>query len=243
MWFSASLALAAWPVDATLTPPTPEVPACWTPPRVMISAGHGAPGNHGNTGVWGQREEKVTEDLALDLQRRLAPHVDVVLSRAVGERPSYDQRVERATAADVLWLIELHTDWRGGGTVWADSPYGEVHRHPDAPGFSVLYKHDGPLTDQRQALARALATRLSAMGLPAYDGRDYGTKYDRDEVAGVFRDNRGLLMLRRPTMPSVILEVHHALDPLETLHWRTEPVRAAFAATVLDALIGLRGCP
>lgn len=237
-------AFGGWPEDPTLRPLSMEVPACFGRPTVMISAGHGAPDNHGNTGVWGQREEDVTLALADDLAERLSPHVDVVLARSGDERPTYDARIAKLHASGADWLVELHTDWRVGTTPWAESPFGPVYRTEGAAGFSVLYRHQGPLAEGRQTLARSLARQLLAIGLPAYDGRDYMAVYDRDtEVDGVFLDLRGLRMLWKPRVPSAIIEVHHASDPVETLHWRTEPVRAAFATAVLAGLVDARGCP
>ncbi|MEZ4316894.1 MAG: hypothetical protein R3F61_05310 [Myxococcota bacterium] len=61
--------------------------------------------------------------------------------------------------------------------------------------------------------------------------------YDRDEVTGVHIDRRGLMMLREPTVPSVIVETHNAKHFEESLRWREERTREAFVRAVTDGLI------
>lgn len=216
MWLSVSAALAT------------------CAPSVMLSAGHGAPGNDGNLGVHGQREADVTLELALDLALRLAPDVRIRQARDRGERPSYEERLLRLQYAPVQAMVELHTDWRDGGSVWADSPWGEVYRNDGSPGFTVLFSEEAPAGSRE--LARAIARRMVGEGFMPYDGRSYGDKYDADEVPGVFVDRRGLMMLRRPAKPAVIVETHHAIDFEESLAWRTPEVHLRFAEAMRAAL-------
>lgn len=219
-----------------------EVPACWVPPVVMFSAGHGTADNDGNLGVHAQREADVVLELTLDLVDRLGSHVVPVLSRAAGERPTYDERLTRLSASQAVAFVEIHTDARAGGAVWADSPWGEVVRNDTAPGFSVLFDDRNALAPQATSLARALARAMRDAGLQPYT-LGYAEKYDGDEVPGVYRDRRGLKMLRLATAPAVLIETHHALDFDESLAWRTAEVRQTFARAVLAGLVAHIGCP
>lgn len=219
-----------------------SLPTCWIPPVILLSAGHGAPGNLGNLGVHGQREADVTLELALDLKARLEPHVVVELARKPGESPSYDDRLAQQATSRAVLFVELHTDARSGGAVWADSPWGEVVWNDEAPGFSVLYDDRNALAPKAASLARSLARAMTNAGLTTYI-QGYADKYDFDEVPGVYRDRRGLKMLRNPTVPAVLIETHHALDFDESLAWRTDEVKQAFANAVLDGLIAYVGCP
>lgn len=230
-------------------PAEAPVPACWDPPVVMISAGHGgppmkagAPVNDGNLGVHGQREAVEMLALSLDLAERLEPHVRVVLSRQPGERVSYDRRLERLHASGAVALIELHSDTRCGDPyVWADSPWGEVYRCDDAPGFTVLYEDRNALGPRAASLARSLAEAMVGAGLTVYTG-GYGTLYDFDEVPGVYRDRRGLKMLGKPQVPAVIIETHSAIDWDESLLWREPETHARFAHAVLAGLVAHLPC-
>ena len=54
---------------------------------------------------------------------------------------------------------------------------------------------------------------MSLAGLTPYDGRDYpGLYLDDPAQAGAFIDRRYLFVLRKPEVPSVIVETHHFLD-------------------------------
>ena len=68
---------------------------------------------------------------------------------------------------------------------------------------------------------------MTESGFPAYSGADYRGLYRADDVPGCFIDIRpekkSVWMLRAsPSIPTVILETHHALDVEEVRRW-TEP--------------------
>lgn len=227
-----------WPGEGAPLHPPALRPAFGPRKTVFLSAGHGAGTNVGNIGAHGQLEEETTLAATLDLAQRLEAldRFDIVLARGPGERPSYARRLEHATRVKADVLVELHTDVRGTLYPWAQRPGGWVYRVDDEPGFSVLYSGQGPLEADRLALARALATALEATGFPPYSGVSYDGLYYTDDTPGVFKDRRGLFMLRRPTMPSVIVETHSAADYEESLRFREPRVHEAFALAVADAL-------
>jgi N-acetylmuramoyl-L-alanine amidase len=239
-WWVAAWAAAPWPTssDALVAVPLPaDGPRR---PVVLLSAGHAAGAtNRGNTGVHGQLEEETNLAAANDLAARLRAldRFDVVLAREGAERPSYDERIQRATAAGADLLLELHTDVRGELVPWAVGREGQtIYRVDNDPGFSVLYNDHAARADEREAVAVALAESLSAAGFPAYLGADYVGLYEGHTTPGVYRDRRGLKMLRGPPMPSVIVETHSAVDFDESLRFREARTQEVFAAAVAAAL-------
>src|SRR5262249_55614386 len=116
-------------------------------------------------------------------------------------------------------------------------------RNDETPGFSVLYsdRGDPALNAGRQSLARAVARRMALAGLGAYDGRDYPGLYLNDAVPGAFVDRRFLYVLRKPEVPSIIVETHHFLDLEESARWKEPRTLEAFAAAVAGALVEALG--
>jgi N-acetylmuramoyl-L-alanine amidase len=239
LWLCAALAgEPVWPsVDAPLTP-LPLRPAFGARKKVYLSAGHGTGRNTGNTGVHGQLEEETTLAAVLDLAERLQAldRFDIVLARKGDERPSYQARLDQAVRVGADVMVELHTDARGALYAWAKGPSGDVYRWDGSPGVAVLYNEGGPIGAERAELARALSRSLIATGFLAYDGVDYPGLYINDPTPGVFIDRRGLFMLRRPPIPSVIIETHNAVDYEESLRFREARVQEAFALAVADGL-------
>ncbi len=250
-----------WPAPgAPLTPPALEtlvVPAGGSRKaerriKVYVDAGHGAPGNTGARSAFCSSEADFTLDLAEDLSRRLREtgRFEVKQSRtrpkgnAKPLQPRYQSRVKEAQAWGADVLISLHFDVRGSPVAWQPTGTGAwCWRNDETPGFSVLISDDAeePLLGRRRALARAVAEGMSQTGFLAYDGWDYTGLYDADETPGVFIDRRPpgsrVYLLRRPKVPSIIIETHHALDIAEATRWREVRTREAFAQSVAAALV------
>lgn len=227
-----------WPAPGAPLSPPPLRPAFGPRKKVMLSAGHGTGTNIGNIGAHGQVEEETTLEVVLDLAERLEAldRFDIVLSRDVGERPSYQRRVDRAEALGVDVLVELHTDSRGDPTVWANNPDRVIYRDDHQPGFSILYRDKDSIREERASFARTVATSMAQAGFPPYGGENYTGLFDLDPTPGAFQDRRYLFMLRKPSMPSVIVELHNAIDYEESLRWREDRVKEAFAWAMADAL-------
>jgi len=238
------------PVDTPVWP-APGAPLTILPERaprnerrltVFLVAGHGNGDKQGNTGVHGQIEATVALQTVSALAERLESldRFDVILGRQGDARPSYPERLEHAERVGADVFIELHTDSRGDTWAWADLPDGEAYRAEGDAGFAVLFNEGSELGPKRRALARATANALSEAGFPAYPGCHYGGLYDPDSTPGVFIDRRGLMMLRRPTAPSIIIETHNAKDFDESLRWREEATLDAFSSGIADALLRYR---
>jgi N-acetylmuramoyl-L-alanine amidase len=214
--------------------------------RIYLDAGHGAPGNQGNTSVTCEPEEAFTLRVAQDLAKRLEAtgHFQVKLSREPGQRPTYQARLEEAERWRAQLFVSLHSDSRGETSWWRETPEQGCLRNDAAPGFSVLYADDiaEPLLSRRLTLARALARRMEEAGFLPYGGEDYVGLYAPDsEQPGTFVSRhlpgQRIFVLRKPPMPSVIIETHHALDLEEVARWREERTLEVFAAAVAQGVV------
>ncbi len=231
---------AVWPENGViLSPPDVDIPEGFGPVRVYVEAGHGFAGNTGNTGVRCQSEQDHTLDIAAFVEQRMGalPGFQTTLSHTAVPGPNYTRRMAAAEQWRADILLSFHSDWRGQPTKkkWPDGR--ECDSVDDHRGFAVLWSDEGELADRRLAIARGVAERLTASGIPPYDGSFYGDRYLHDQVAGVFTDRRGLMMLRRPAMPSIIVETHHALDLLEVERFDEPAVREAFADAVIMGIV------
>ena len=210
------------------------------PIRVYLDPGHGTGTNTGNRGARCQDEEVTTLELVDDLKQRLTAlgGFEVRSGRPAGVRSTYAQRVEEANAWQADVLLSIHTDARGELESWSPIPGWPCHRSDGSEGFAILVSDEGAeeLASSRASLAAALATQMQRAGFPPYDGVDYGDLYDTGAEPGSFLDRRGLLMLRRPQMPSVIIEVHHAYNLEEVRRWDEQATREAFALAAATAL-------
>ncbi len=239
-----------WPeADAPLHHPVIGVPADLRSHRVFVVAGHGAGENKGNLGCRCVREEVFALDAASQLSARLAATglFEVTEARSGEARPSYPARLRHLARSRSEILIELHSDARAIPVATAERSVGEdpcLCTEVD-PGLSVLVSDDGgaALNAARLSLARHVADALGEAGFPLYDGNRYGDKYDRDTTPGVFLDRRGLMMLRRPKVPSILIETHNALDPREAARWEEPRTRDAFGRAMIDALVGYFSAP
>lgn len=237
-WPAARAPLAVVPVD---------FPEGFGRKRLYLDAGHGSPGNKGNRSVACEAEESYTLRVAQDLARRLEAtgHFQVKLSRTPGQQPAYKARLEEAARWRADVLLSLHSDVRREVDEWRVPPGPDgCLRDDTSPGYSVLYADDipEPLLSQRQVLARALAQRMGNAGFLPYGGQQYGGLYVSDPVqAGAFvsgrQPGRRIFVLREPTMPSAIIETHHALDFEEVARWDEARTLESFAAAVAQGLV------
>ena len=238
-----TLILAAWPLpDATLQ--QVSVPDAGPKKvRLFLDAGHGAPGNEGNHGCHCQAEQDHTRIVSAVLARALEAtgRFEVKQSRTF-DHPRYQARIAAARAWKADVIVSLHSDARGDAFGVPGPDGGDGFQNERAPGFAVLWNDEGPAYPKREALGRALGSRLREAGFLAYDGADYGGLYRQDPVEpSGWIDTRPLkqrvYFLRASTIPTVIIETHHALDPREVARWDEPGTHAAFAAAVAAGVL------
>lgn len=215
--------------------------------RVFVDPGHGAENNPGNSSCICQDEQDFTLDVAQNVANwlRSTGHFEVLLSREGDKRVAYAARVGAATAWGADIFLSIHSDIRGQtGETQLVGPDKVCRVNLGAPGFSVLLSEDGPeaLVAARKNLARNTARRMREAGFGAYTGTEYGTLYAEDpDESGVFLDRHAyeqrIFVLWKPTMPSIIVETHHALDPREVQFWSLGSTHAVFASVIAASLV------
>lgn len=228
-----------WPDPAAPLKIVPATPGP-TVKRVMVDAGHGAPGNFGNTGVTCEREATVTLRAQDAVIARLAgkPGIEVRPGRPSPAVRDYDDRIAEMDSWNADAVISIHTDARAAEG-WTRQPTG-CYTSTGGHGFAVLYSDEGELADRRRSLARAVAGRMVDAGFLPYDGADYTGLYGA-EGGGVFvdrhMDKERIKMLRRPKVPLVIVETHQATSPEEAARWEQADTLDAFASAVYAAVV------
>jgi N-acetylmuramoyl-L-alanine amidase len=250
--------LAAWPSPGAglqlLT--LPDLPDAGRSAklRLYVDAGHGAKDNHGASSCTCENEEDFTLRTAEALVKALAAtgRFELRLSRAGAARPSYAARVAEAETWKADLILGIHFDVRGAAYPWEPAPGQQCWRAPviqesgeETGGFSVLWSdEDADRRPERQKgaqLGRAIALKMAQTGLLPYGGWDYQDLYVSDEVPGCFIDRhlprRRVWMLKKPRVPSVIVETHHALDLQERARWDEPATLEAFASAIAAALL------
>ncbi len=239
------LILTAWPADTSglhrLELPAEPVKKL----RVVIDAGHGAPGNVGNHGCHCQEEQAHTLFVADFVAAALEAtgRFEVLRTRIGDATPKYQTRIAAAQQWKADVILSLHSDARGEAFPAEQRAGAVCWQNPNAPGFAVLWNDEGAALAGREKLGRAVGARLREAGFPAYSGEDYGALYRRDDVEpSGWIDTRPMkqrvYFLRASTIPTVIIETHHALDPEEVARWSQvktlDTFASALGAAVLD---------
>ena len=200
-------------------------------PRIFLDPGHGAEGNPGNTNSGCDSEEDVMLALAQVVKERLVERgAEVLLSREPGRLVSYDDRLSAAADWKADVFVSLHSDVRAVAEQECPSLDGRE-------GFSILWgsdAEDSELPKARKRLAQRLGQRMTSAGFVPFRGDTYGGIYAEDaQVPGVFLDthkpHQRIKVLRRASMPSVIVETHHAWVADEVALWEQPVVILAFA--------------
>ena len=233
--------VAAWPApEAPLKVLPVAAPPGFGVRRVYLDVGHGAPRNPGNLSALCESEQ----DVMMTLAASVAPWLEatglfsVRLSRQPGQTVAYKDRLADAQAWSAAAFVSLHSDSRGDYT---EDAQGCRHNDTD-PGFSVLFSDEGEpaLVAAREGLARAIGRQLTAAGFLPYTGLNYLGLYEaRGEGAYVDRHEpqKRIMFLRRPVMPSVIVETHHALDAQAARRWKEPATVEAFSAALAAGLV------
>jgi N-acetylmuramoyl-L-alanine amidase len=247
---TTAVAANGWPEPtAALTAAARAYPPGFGVRKVFLDPGHGAENNSGNTSCRCVAEADFTLRASEELARRLEAtgHFAVRVAREGSALVAYRDRVEAAGRWGAEAFVSIHSDVRGAFDQWEPEPGQSCPVSWAAPGFSVLWSDEGEpaRTDGRLALARAVGRRLGEAGFAPYLGADYALYQADTEVPGVFVDRHApeqrIFVLRRPTMTSVLVETHHALDPREVARWDDPHTHDVFASVIAAALVDVLG--
>lgn len=221
-----------------------SLPARRRPITVYLDAGHGAKDNSGATSCYCIEEQAFTLSLANDVKEDLiALGFKVLLSRTGLQLVSYAERVDAAARQRADVFVSLHSDIRGHPEEWSPDGQNSCKRSFEAPGFSVLYSDEGapPIAAARKRLAESIASALQEALFIPYRGAEYVGLYEPvPSDDGVFVDRHAegkrIFVLRKTTMPAVIVETHNALDPREALAFEDSIVRRAFSLALAKGI-------
>ncbi len=215
--------------------------------RVFIDAGHGVAGNDGNHGAFCQLEKDHTLTVALALAQSLPAlgEFEVKLGRAGDAGQPYPARINEAQKWRAEAIVSIHSDARGLSRPWQPNEGQPLvcQRNDLEPGFAVLWSDGGPkkVVEARQRLGRAVIASMVSAGFTPYDGRNYTALYRPDLTPGGWVDIRpdgtNVYFLRASgTVPTVIIETHHALDVAEVARWQDPKTLQTFAEALAAAL-------
>lgn len=239
------LSTAPWPSPETRLQVL-RLPPLASRVRIAVDAGHGAPGNTGNWGCHCQREADETLVEAMELSKRLRRFGFTVLeTRTTEEGTTYRARIAAIERFKPHLVVSLHTDARAEAWPLESYPDGGVcFANRTDPGYAVLWSEEGSRTtvNARKTWGRAVSEELRAAGFLPYSGEDYGSLYKTDETPACFVDARPMkqrvYFLRATSVaPVVIVETHHALDPVEVARWHDDDTHDAFAAAIASAAL------
>ena len=242
---SLLLAAAPWPSPEARVSVLP-LPPLASRIRIAIDAGHGAPGNTGNWGCHCQSEADETLVEATELSRRLRRFGFTVLdTRTTPLGTKYPARIASIEAFKPHLVVSLHTDARADAWPHEVNVDGGVcFSNPKDPGFAVLWSEEGgeAIVKRRQTWGRTVSQELRAAGFLPYSGEDYGSLYWNDDEPACFIDARPIkqrvYFLRATSIaPVIIVETHHALDPVEVARWHEDATHEAFAAAIASAAL------
>ncbi len=232
-----------WPLPGAPLQVLPPLPARERPVRLVIDAGHGAPGNSGNTSVRCESEAEFTRRAQDHVVARLsaAPELEVRAGRPSEALLDYGSRISAFNAWPADAVISLHSDARAADGPVVDPATG-CWSTMGSTGFTVLFSDEGPasLALARRQLAEAVATQMLSAGFQAYT-LGYSDELYGAISAGVFVDRHAIgkriRMLRGTKVPTVIVETHQAFDVEESARWTEPATLDAFAAAIRRAAV------
>ncbi len=255
MALCVALALIACstPDPAPVEPPSPteaptppeESPPAVTPTTVAIDIGH-TPANGGATSARGVPEYEFNRRMAGELLTTLheAGHVDSFLINAEGGEITLQDRTRLAAEGDADLLISLHHDSVQPHYLEAWEHEGHQRFYCDRfQGYSLLVSGRQAAFEQSQRWAKALGKQLVAAGLsPTLHHNEPIEGENRpllDQDLGVYQYD-GLAVLRRASMPSVILECGILVNRDEEALLNEPKHRQSITAAIMRAVEAFR---
>ena len=204
--------MGAAPCDAADAARTADKPFV-----IVIDPGH-TPKQPGALGIKGIHEVTYNDALSAKLAKALqAPGVQVVLTRVPSEEISLDGRAELANARQADVFLALHHDSAQLKYLTKTEVNGTPAYQTVQPiaGYSIFVSQLNPRFAQSQQFAKLLGQELLALGRhPTLHHAEPIAGENRellDAQLGIYKFDE-LLVLRKTTVPAVLLEVGVIVD-------------------------------
>lgn len=204
--------MGAAPCDAADAARTADKPFV-----IVIDPGH-TPKQPGALGIKGIHEVTYNDALSAKLAKALqAPGVQVVLTRVPSEEISLDGRAELANARQADLFLALHHDSAQLKYLTKTEVNGTPAYQTVQPiaGYSIFVSQLNPRFAQSQQFAKLLGQELLALGRhPTLHHAEPIAGENRellDAQLGIYKFDE-LLVLRKTTVPAVLLEVGVIVD-------------------------------
>lgn len=208
---------------------------------IVIDPGHN-PKQPGALGVRGIYEVTYNDAISAKLAKALqATGVQVVLTRAATEEISLDGRAELANARHADLFLALHHDSAQLKYLTKTEVNGTPAYQTTQPiaGYSIFVSQRNPQFAQSFQFANLLGQELRALGRPP-------TLHHAEPIAG---ENRALLdphlgiyqfdellVLRKTTVPAVLLEVGVIVDPVDEAYIADNAKQDAIVQAIVSAV-------
>lgn len=240
----ALCALALWSLCAFFAWAGP-LHAADKPFLVVLDPGH-TPTQPGALGAKGIYEVAYNDALSAKLAKALvATGVQVVLTRAPSEDTSLDARAALANDRQAALFLALHHDSAQLKYLAKTEVNGKPAYQTVQPiaGYSIFVSQRNSQFAQSQRFATLLGQRLLALGRPP-------TLHHAEAIAG---ENRplldaqlgiyqfdDLLVLRKTTVPAVLLEVGVIVDPVDEKYVADSAKQDAIVQAIVAAVAEFR---
>lgn len=243
LWGLCAFFAGAAPRDAAGTTHATD-----TPFVVVIDPGH-TPTQPGALGAQGLYEVRYNDALSAKLAKSLrAAGVQVVLTRAPSEDIGLEGRAELANQRQPALFLALHHDSAQLKYLAKTEVNGKPAYQTLQPiaGYSIFVSQRNPHFAQSQQFAKLLGQAMLALGRPPTLHHAEAIAGENRELLdahlGIYRFD-DLLVLRKTTVPAVLLEVGVIVDPVDEKYVadtaRQDAIVLAIVAAVAEFRSGL----
>lgn len=236
LWCLCAFLTCAAPSNAADTPA-----AAHTPFVMVLDPGH-TPKQAGALGAKGIHEVIYNDALSAKLAKALqAMGVQVVLTRTPTEEISLDARAELANARHADLFLALHHDSAQLKYLTKTEVNGAPAYQTIQPiaGYSIFVSQRNPQFAQSQQFAQLLGESLRALGRPPTPHHAEPIPGENRELLdarlGIYQFDE-LLVLRKTTVPAVLLEVGVIVDAQDEKYVADSTQQDAIVQAVVAAV-------
>ena len=208
---------------------------------VVLDPGH-TPKQPGALGVKGIYEVRYNDALSAKLAKSLeATEVQVVLTRTATEDISLDGRAELANALQADLFLAVHHDSAQLKYLAKTEVNGKPAYQTLQPiaGYSIFVSQRNPQFAQSLQFAKLLGQAMLALGRPPTLHHAEAIAGENRELLdahlGIYRFD-DLLVLRKTTVPAVLLEVGMIVDPVDEKYVADDAKQDAIVQAIVAAV-------